>query len=56
MDGQLEGCFGELEGGAVWRGEGEVAPRLWLDGTENIGCAATFVFVILTGLAARLGR
>src|SRR6185437_12942929 len=32
--------------GTIWRGKGEMTPRLWLHGTKDIGGPAAFIFVI----------
>ena len=56
LQSQFEGHLGELEAGAIRRGEGEVTASLRLYGAENIGRAAALVFVVLSCLASRLGR
>ena len=43
---QADGNLSELEARAVRSREGEMAARLWLYGTENIGSPAPLVFVV----------
>ena len=56
LKSQFEGHLGELEAGAIRRGEGEVTARFRLDRAENIGCAAALVFVVAPCFAPRFGR
>lgn len=55
LESQVEGHFGELECGPIRRGEGEVAADFRLYRAEDVGGASAFIFVILSGFAARFG-
>jgi hypothetical protein len=55
LESKIEGHVGELEGGTIRRGEDEVAAGFRLYGTEAVGGASAFIFVVLSGLAARFG-
>ncbi len=55
-EGQAKENLGELEPRAVRCGKGEVASGFWLDGAENVGRSATFVFVVSPGFPTRRRR
>ena len=53
--GQLEQDLRELEPRPIRRGEREMPAGLGFHGTEDIGCTAALVFIVLSRFLARLG-
>ena len=47
---------GKFKAGTIGRGEGEMTSCFWFYGTENIGRAASFVFVVPSGFPTWHGR
>ena len=56
LERQFEDHSGELESGAVRRGEGEVTASLRLHGAENVCGAPTLIFIVFSCLATRFGE
>ena len=52
---QIPNHLGELEGGAIRRGAGEVPSGFGFHDSEDVGGAAALVFIVAFGDVARLG-
>jgi hypothetical protein len=53
LKSQFKSNFGELESGAVRRGEGEVTAGFRFHRAENVGGATALVFVVLSCFTTR---
>src|SRR4051794_21444427 len=56
LTGQVEGHLRELKSRTIRCGERKVSARFRFYRTEDIGCPATLVFVIASGLSSRFSR